>query len=57
MLLGNVLTVDEVISIIDSIQTDDLLRVGQKILVTEGLNFAVVGPVDDEPQLAELLRL
>ena len=57
LLLGDVLSVDEVISILDAIQADDLLRVARQILVSEGLNFAVVGPVDDEQHLEELLQL
>ena len=57
LLLGNILSVDEVISMIDSIQADDLLRVAQKLLVSEGLNLAVVGPADDKQHLEELLHL
>ena len=57
LLLRKILSVDEVISIIDSIKADDLLRVAQKLLVNEGLNFAVVGPVKDKPDLEGLLQL
>jgi predicted Zn-dependent peptidase len=57
LLLGNILSVDEVISMIDSIQADDLLRVAQKLLVSEGLNLAVVGPADDKQHLEGLLHL
>jgi predicted Zn-dependent peptidase len=56
LLLGEILTVDQVLSIIDSIQADDLLRVAQSLLVGEKLNLAVVGPVNDK-NLEGLLQL
>lgn len=56
LLLGEILTVDQVISLIDSIQADDLLRVAQGLLTGEKLNLAVVGPVEDG-NLEGLLRL
>jgi predicted Zn-dependent peptidase len=56
LLLGNILSVDQVISIIDSIQIDDLFRLAQSLLIGERLNLAIVGPVKDE-NLQGLLRL
>ena len=53
---GKILTVDEVVSIVDSIQADDLLRVAQQLLIADKLNLAVVGPVEDK-RLEELLQL
>ena len=56
LLLGNILSVDQIVSIIDSIQIDDLFRVAQSLLIGERLNLAIVGPVEDE-NLEGLLRL
>lgn len=56
LLLGKILTVDEVVSIVDSIQTDDLLRVAHQLLIAEKVNLAVVGPVE-EKRLEELLQV
>ena len=47
LLLGNILTVDDVASIIDSIQGEDLLRVAQQLFNLHKLNLAVVGPVEN----------
>jgi predicted Zn-dependent peptidase len=56
LLLGNILTVDEVVSTIDSVQADDLPRVAQQIFTLHKLNLAVVGPVDNHC-LKEILQL
>ena len=56
LLLGNILNIDQVLSIIDSIQIEDLYRVAQSILIGERLNLAIVGPVDDG-NLEGLLKL
>lgn len=47
LLSGEILSVDQVVSIIDSIQADDISRVAQSLLVGEKLNLAVVGPIED----------
>ena len=56
LLLGEILNVDEIVSIIDSIEADDLLRVARKLFITDKLNLAVVGPME-EKQLEGLLHL
>lgn len=56
LLLGEILSVDQVVSIVDSIQADDLTRVAQSLLIGEKLNLAIVGPVEDK-NLEGLLRL
>lgn len=48
LLLGSILTVDQVVSIIDAAQVDDLIRVAQELLVAERVKLAVVGPVDED---------
>jgi predicted Zn-dependent peptidase len=48
MLLGRVLTVDEVLMRIDSITSEDLLRVATSSFICERMNLAVVGPYRSE---------
>ena len=55
LLLGKILTVDQLVSIIDSTRADDLLRVAQELFTADKLNLAVVGPVE-EKQLEGLLH-
>ena len=57
ILLGQVLSVDEVLSIIDAITTDNLKRIARELFITEKLNLAIVGPISKEEPLAELLKL
>ncbi|MFC1925579.1 M16 family metallopeptidase [Chloroflexota bacterium] len=56
LLLGEILSVDQVVSIIDSIQADALSRVAQFLLIGEKLNLSVVGPVKNG-NLEGLLKL
>jgi predicted Zn-dependent peptidase len=56
LLLGKVLSVDEVVSMIDSIQLDDLMRVAERHIVNEGLNLAVVGPTNDAHHIDDLFH-
>lgn len=57
ILLGNILTVDEIIAKIDSIQGEQINRVAQKLFITDKLNLAIVGPVEDGDRLLKLLNL
>ncbi len=59
LLLGRILTVDEVTAIVDGITAADLRRVAQAVLVPQRLNLAVVGPLRSRGngRLASLLRL
>ena len=57
LLLGRILTVDEVIAIIDSIKPQDLKQVAKELLVSNKLKLAIVGPVKDEGHLEELLQI
>lgn len=57
MLKGKILTVDEVVSIIDSITAADLQAVAKELLVTDKLKLAIVGPVKKEEPLEELLKI
>ncbi len=57
ILTGDILTVDQVVSIIDAITADQLNELARELLVGEGLRLAVVGPVSEEESLEELLKL
>jgi predicted Zn-dependent peptidase len=57
LLLGQVLSVDEVVALIDAIQPADLQRVARQLLVGEKLCLAVVGPGGEEHRLESLLQL
>jgi len=57
ILTGEILTVDEVIAIIDAITAEDLQKLAQKLLVGEGLRLAVVGPISPDEPLEDLLKL
>ncbi len=48
LLLGKILTVDEVVREIDRIQEDDILRVARDILHREKAVIAAVGPFEDD---------
>jgi len=57
ILTGRILTVDQVVSIIDAITADELKELAQELLVGSQLRLAVVGPVTAEEPLEELLKL
>ncbi|MDI6815358.1 MAG: pitrilysin family protein, partial [Dehalococcoidales bacterium] len=50
ILTGHILTVDQVVSIIDAITADELKQLAQELLVGSRLRLAIVGPIaNDEP--------
>lgn len=57
LLEGKVLTVDEVLGIIDAITAEDIQHVAQGLLLGDKLNLAVVGPFHDEERFRGLLKL
>ena len=57
ILTGRILTVDQVVSIIDAITADELKELAQELLVGSQLRLAVVGPITDHEPLEELLKL
>jgi len=57
ILTNQVLSVGEVISLIDSVTTEDLKRLAWELLVGEKLRLAIVGPGNQEERLEELLKL
>jgi len=57
ILIGDILTVDQVVSIIDAITADQLKEMAQEIIAGDRLRMAVVGPVGDDESLGGLLKL
>ena len=57
VLTGRILSVDKVMSIIDVITTEELQRLARELLVGNQLRLAVVGPVQPDEPLEELLKL
>ncbi len=57
ILTNRILTIDEVISLIEAVTIEDLRRVAQQVLISEKLNLAIVGPVKKKDPLAEMLKL
>ncbi len=57
ILTGRILNVDEVIAIIDAITTEELQQLAEELFVGEGLCLAVVGPVQPNESLEDLLKL
>lgn len=57
ILSGRIRTVDDVVSIVDAITPEELKRVSQQLFLTDKLNVAVVGPVENEASIRESLKL
>ncbi len=57
ILTGKILTVDEVIAIVDAITAGELQKLAAGLLKGEGLRLAAVGPIDPEGNWEELLKI
>ena len=57
ILTGRILSVDEVVSIIDAITAEELRQLAQELMIGSHLRLAVVGPVANDEPLGELLKL
>jgi len=57
ILTERILSIDQVVSFIDAITTDELKQVAQELLLSDRLRLAVVGPIAKEEPLDELLKL
>ncbi|MCH8283646.1 MAG: insulinase family protein [Chloroflexi bacterium] len=57
LMIGSVRTVDEVAELIDAVSPADVRKVAQRILVTEHLNLAVVGPFRSDRRFRSILSL
>jgi predicted Zn-dependent peptidase len=56
-LTNRILTLDEVVSIIDSINAGQLQKVANDLLVGDKIKLAVVGPISDPEPLQKLLKI
>ncbi len=57
MLAGRILSVEEVVAIIDSIQVVDLQRIARELILDEKMRLAVVGPVKSTTALKKMLKI
>ena len=57
MLTGRILTLDEVVAIIDSINVSELQAVARQLIVLQKVRLAVVGPISDLKPLQKLLKI
>ncbi|MBI4186987.1 MAG: insulinase family protein [Chloroflexi bacterium] len=57
VLTSRILTVDQVISIVDAITAEEIQELARELLADSQLRLAVVGPVRDDEPLGELLKL
>jgi predicted Zn-dependent peptidase len=57
ILTGEILTVDDVVALIDAITPEELRAVAVDVLSGERLRLAVVGPVDPDQPLEDILKL
>ncbi|MDD4874195.1 MAG: pitrilysin family protein [Dehalococcoidales bacterium] len=57
ILTNKILSVEEVVSIIDAITAPEICRIASELMVSDRLRLAVVGPIDKSEPLEALLRL
>jgi predicted Zn-dependent peptidase len=57
MLTNRILTLDEVVSIIDSITADQLQNIARQLIVEQKARLAVVGPISDSNPLGKILKI
>jgi predicted Zn-dependent peptidase len=57
ILTGRILSVDEIVSIIDAITADELKQLAEELIVDSQLRLAIVGPIATDEPLEELLKL
>ena len=57
LLIQKVRSIEEIISIVEDITSDDIIRVANDLFHSKGLNLAIAGPNIDESQLYNLLAL
>ena len=57
ILTRKILSIDDVISILNAVTIDELNKVAQEILIDSGLNLAITGPIKAEEPLRQLLKI
>jgi predicted Zn-dependent peptidase len=56
LLRNEILTVDEILDVIDRVTEEDLVRVSDELFKPDRLNLAVVGPYKSETRFARMLK-
>ncbi len=57
ILTGRILSVDQVVAIIDAITVEEIKQLAEELLTGSQLRLAVVGPISNDEPLGELLKL
>jgi len=57
ILTGEILTIDEVIAIVDAITAAELQKLAEELLIGDKLHLAAIGPIDPEGNWEDLLTL
>ena len=57
VLTDHILTLDEVVTIINSITAEQLQEIARELIITNKFKLAIVGPVSDTGTLKELLKI
>ncbi len=57
LLEKQVLTVEEISSLVDRVTAEDVLRAAKRIFRTEKLNLSLIGPFEDEKRFLKLLKV
>ncbi len=57
ILTSRILSIDEVLAIVSAITTDEIKKLAQELFISNQLRLAVVGPVNKDEPLEELLKL
>jgi predicted Zn-dependent peptidase len=55
VLEGAAVEPEQLLAGLDAVTADDIQRVAQDVIGSNGLNLALVGPFDDEERFAKLL--
>ncbi|MDD4860285.1 MAG: pitrilysin family protein, partial [Dehalococcoidales bacterium] len=56
IMAGRILTMDQVLAIVDAVTAEELKEIAQELISSEKLRLAIVGPVKDEAALEGLLN-
>ena len=57
ILTGDILTLDQIVAIIDAITAEEIRKLAEELMVSDGLRLAVVGPIGNDQPLEDLLKL
>lgn len=57
MLMNRIITLDEIIKIIDSVTPGRIQKIARELMVMENLRLSVVGPISDGKPLQKLLKI